>query len=67
MCYLLEENYSLKDKLNKNQQFYLIGNYEGIELFVDALQRWTNNRIYLKKDDDIICEIEVVDEKNMLI
>ena len=69
ICSVLQDDllYTLKDKLKKDERYYSIGEYNNIELFVDTLQLWTDNRIILKNDDIVIEEIEIVDDESMLI
>ena len=69
ICSVLQDDllYSLKDKLNKDERYYSIGDYNKIDLVVDTLQLWTDNRIILRNDDTIIEEIEIIDEESMLI
>jgi len=69
ICSVLQDDilYSLKDKLNKDERYYSIGEYDNIDLFVDTLQLWTDNIIILRNDDTIIEEIEIIDDESMLI
>jgi hypothetical protein len=69
ICSVLQDDllYKLKSKLKKDVQYYSIGEYNEIELNVDTLQLWTDNRIILKNNENIIEIIEIIDEKDMLI
>ena len=69
ICSVLQDDilYTLKDKLKKGERFYSIGEYDKINLIVDTLQLWTDNRIILRNDDTIIEEIEIIDDESMLI
>jgi hypothetical protein len=69
ICSVLQDDllYTLKDKLKKDERYYSIGEYNNIELFVDTLQLWTDNRIILKNHDIVIEEIEIIDDESMLI
>lgn len=69
ICSVLQDDllYKVKDKLKKDERFYSIGEYNNIELLVDSLQPWTDNRIILRNDNIIIEEIEIIDEESLLI
>ena len=53
--------------LNKDQKIYTVGLFNNITLNVNTYQKWDDNKIYLKKDNEIILEIEIIDENNWLI
>ena len=69
ICSTLQEHslYTLKDKLKKDERYYSIGEYNKVDLIVDTLQLWTDNKIVLRNDNTIIEEIEIVDGDDMLI
>lgn len=69
ICSVLQDDllYTIKDKLKKDERYYSIGEYNNIELFIDTLQLWTDNRIILKNHDIVIEEIEIVDDESLLI
>jgi len=68
MCYnLLQGPNTKKYTLTEGQKIYPYGDYEGYELNFDAYQRWDDNKIYLKKDEEIIETLEVEDENIALI
>lgn len=68
MCYnLLQGPNTKKYTLTDGQKIYPYGDYEGYELNFDAYQRWDDNKIYLKKDEEIIETLEVEDENMALI
>lgn len=46
---------------------FSVGNFNGLILKVNPMQLWTDDKIFLKKDDEIILEIEVVDKEGVLI
>ena len=54
-------------KLNKSNYTYNIGTFNKLDVFIDALQLWSDNIIYLRKDDNIIIKIEIIDKNNVLI
>lgn len=59
-------NYSLCPS-NVQQSIYPIGIYNNYELYVDPHQLWSDNRIILKFNDEIILEVEIVDDNYILI
>lgn len=69
ICCVLQDDllYTIKDKLKKDERYNSIGEYNNIELFVDTLQLWTDNRIILKNHDIVIEEIEIIDDESILI
>lgn len=67
LFYTLNFKDSKTDENGKKQQFFPIGNICNLPLNVDTLQSWDNNKIHLKKDNEIIFTVEVKDENNILI
>ena len=67
LFYSLDFKHATIDENGKKQQFFQIGVFNNLPLNVDTLQRWDNDEIHLKKDDEIIATIEVEDENNILI
>jgi hypothetical protein len=68
VCYTLLQGPNTKSyTLNNNQKIYPFGNYEGYDLNFDAYQKWDDNKIYLKKDEEIIATLEFEDENMVLI
>lgn len=70
ICYALQESMGQKPtvpNLIKGQNYYNLGNYNDKQLFVNVMQLWTDNKIYLRKGDDIVTEILVDDSGSILI
>jgi len=70
ICSILQDDlkYTLKRRDNSEiENMYSIGNFDDIELDVDVLQLWTDNKIYFKKNNDVIIILEVEDTENILI
>lgn len=44
-----------------------IGSYNGLLLVIDKFQRWDDNVIYLKNNDEVIQTIQLVDDNKSLI
>jgi hypothetical protein len=56
-----------KQQANNQQLLYSIGIFNNLLLNVNKLQLWTDNKIYLKNDEEIIEIIEIEDKNDILI
>jgi hypothetical protein len=57
----------LKGQKIEKGETYSLGYFDELPLRIDPYRRWDDNRITLKKDDVIVCEIKIEDENFSLI
>jgi len=67
LFYSLNSQKSSRDENDKSLPFFQLGIFYNLPLIVDQLQKWNDNKIYLKKEDEIIEIIEIEDENDILL
>ena len=70
ICSILQDSFFYRTEKSNNidtDNHYSIGSYSDLLLIVDKLQRWDDNVIYLKNNDEVIQTIQLVDDNKSLI
>jgi len=71
ICAVLQDDlkYALspRNDINYNDLLFPIGEFDNVNMYIDSLQKWSDNRIFFKNDIDIIAEIQIEDENSILI